>query len=83
MLFRPLNPRSLEQNQFEEEEFAGAWKQTGAAVGHDPKGTAKTSVEGLFAARDVQVPFQQVYLLWLLNSLLSTLTSRTQLLSFI
>ena len=33
----PPPQRSPEQNDFEEEEFAGAWKQTGAAVSHDPK----------------------------------------------
>ncbi|XP_030941521.1 uncharacterized protein LOC115966425 [Quercus lobata] len=33
----PPPHKSPEQNDFEEEEFAGAWKQTGAAVSYDPK----------------------------------------------
>ena len=37
--FSPNPPphHTPEQNNFEEEEFAGAWKQIGAAVSHDPK----------------------------------------------
>ena len=34
---KPPPQHTLEPNNFEEEEFVGAWKQTGAAVSHDPK----------------------------------------------
>ena len=34
---KPPPHHTLESNNFEEEEFVGAWKQIGAAVSHDPK----------------------------------------------